>query len=357
MAFKIIRNDITKVSADAIVNTANPMPVIGSGTDSAVYTAAGKDGLLAARKKIGDIECGTSAWTDSFELKKIGIKYIIHAVGTFYNGGNNGETETLRRCYSSSLNMAKELGCKSIAIPLLGTGNYSFPKELALQTAIEEISSFLLENEMDIMLVVYDTKSYLISAKLFDAIQTFIDENYTGENRLLVCEESDFYDAESSVPDIKTHSAGSKSACMSSALGGMHRVKKAGTVLQNDVNDFITQAAGELNFQNTLQKLIAERNLENAAVYKKTFIDRKFFSKIISTKNYIPKKTAVMALGLALELDMEEYVSFLASAGYAFMPSSKFDLIIKYCVMHKIYNMVEVNIILDSYGEKCFCAE
>lgn len=177
MAFKIIRNNITKVSADAIVNTANPLPVIGKGTDTAIYQAAGVDSLLAERRKIGSIEKGQSAYTPSFNLKKKGIKYIIHTVGTFYKDGKNGEKEILRNCYSSSLNLAKDLKCKSVAIPLLATGFYAFPKDLGLQIAIDEISRFLLANEIDVILVLYDKESYLISEKLFDDVQDFLEDN------------------------------------------------------------------------------------------------------------------------------------------------------------------------------------
>lgn len=350
MPFKIIRNDITKVSADAIVNTANPLPVIGRGTDSSIYNAAGKQELLEARKKIGVIEPGKSAWTEAFNLKANGIKYIIHTVGTYYDDGKSGETDILRSCYSTSLNMAKELGCKSVAIPLLATGFYSFPKEIGLQIAIDEISRFLIENEIEVTLVVYDRKSYLISEKLFDDIQNFIDENLTededsGTDKCCSFEESDLATEEMVPMQGLQRIAGSKSVRMSREIARI------------DVDAFITQSTETLNFQNTLQKLIAERHLENATVYTKALIDRKFFSKIISNKDYVPKKMTVMALGLALELQLEEYESFLASAGYAFMPSSKFDVIIKYCVMNGIFNLVEVDMILDSHGECCFAPE
>ena len=96
MAFKIIRTDITKVSAQAIVNTANPFPVVGRGTDSIVYSAAGYNQLLNERKKIGFIQPGNSVWTNSFDLKQNGIKYIIHTVGTPYKDGKSGEIEILR---------------------------------------------------------------------------------------------------------------------------------------------------------------------------------------------------------------------------------------------------------------------
>lgn len=391
MAFKIIRNDITKVFADAIVNTANLKPVIGRGTDSAIYKAAGKKELLEARRKIGPIECGKSAWTDSFNLKENGIKYIIHTAGVPYADGKNGETEILRSCYSTSLNMAKELGCRSVAVPLLASGFYGFPKETAFQIAVDEISRFLMENEIDVTLVVYDRKSYLISEKLFDDVQSFIDENYEGDDASdvrhddAVCADSvctEMFSAEKKPERKKLFGRNRKSEkssdlCMDFYAGEISSPVEeckysrpvsgfgiAGSacfsnaaVLQDNVDAFILQSAGNLNFQNTLQRLIAERNLENSAVYTKAFIDRKFFSKIISNKNYVPKKMTVMALGLALELKLPEYESFLASAGYAFMPSSKFDVIIKYCVMNGIYNIVEIDMILDSHGENCFASE
>ena len=180
MAFKILRNDITKVRADAIVNTANPMPVVGRGTDTAVYEAAGREKLLAARKEIGVIERGQSAWTPAFNLKKHDVKYIIHTIGVFYQDGNHGEKEILRRCYQTALKTAAELNCKSVAIPLLSSGFYRFPKELALQIAVEEISRFLLEHEVNVLLVVYDKESYKISEKLFDDVEDFLFDNLDG---------------------------------------------------------------------------------------------------------------------------------------------------------------------------------
>ena len=180
MAFKILRNDITKVRADAVVNTANPIPVIGRGTDSSIYEAAGREQLLEARKKIGVIERGQSIWTPSFNLRKHGVKYIIHTSGVIYRDGNHGEKDILRSCYQTALTIAAELNCKSVAIPLLASGNYRFPKDLALQIAVEEISRFLLEHEVDVFLVVYDAESYKISEKLFDDVEDFLSDNLDG---------------------------------------------------------------------------------------------------------------------------------------------------------------------------------
>ena len=396
MSFKIERNDITKVHTDAIVNTANPLPRVGRGTDTAVYNAAGREELLKAREEIGVIEPGHSVSTKSFNLKKNGIKYIIHTVGCRYDADKPETVQNLRNCYSSSLKITKDLGCKSVAIPLLATGFYGFPKELGLKIAVDEISSFLLENEIDVTLVVYDAKSYMISEKLFDDIQNFLDENYEGEEdgvfgsyddenffrQPLERHFDEEYSAELNESSARTsepaeyNRAASRtrepvelnrtvtSACepiLGEPAQKIYLPKfkpyKARDISPIDVDAFIKQSGASLNFQNTLQQLIADRKLENATVYKKACIDKKFFSKIISNKDYVPKKQTVMALGLALELPLQEFEKFLASAGYAFMPSSKFDLIVKYCVMNQIYNLVEVDIILDSHGLNCFAPE
>ena len=349
MAFKILRNDITKVRADAVVNTANPIPVIGRGTDSSIYDAAGREQLLEARKNIGIIERGQSIWTPSFNLKKHGVKYIIHTSGVIYRDGNHGEKDILRSCYQTSLNIAAELNCKSVAIPLLASGNYRFPKDLALQIAVEEISRFLLEHEVDVFLVVYDAESYKISEKLFDDVEDFLSDNLDG------------YEVEEEHIKYK--------ASYNTVIGSLSadRIFESARAVQSepifseeklitpiDVDAFIRSSKDKLNFQNTLMQLIADRKVDNSVIYKKACIDKKFFSKIISNKDYVPKKHTVMALGLALELPLKEYESFLASAGYAFMPSSKFDLIIKYCVMNHIYNLINVDVILDDHGEECF---
>ena len=339
MSFKIERNDITKVRADAIVNTANPFPVIGKGTDTSVYEAAGREELLACRQKIGVIERGQSAWTPSFNLKKNGVKYIIHTIGIHYKDGKNGEVEILRSCYTTALKTAAELKCKSVAIPLLASGHYAFPKDLALQVAVEEISCFLLENDILVCLVVYDDESYKISEKLFADVEDFLSENL----------EDDFYEEE--------YEADFNGRVCAAEIFTESKTCRSAEITPIDVDAFIKNSKETLNFQNTLQKLIADRCLDNATIYKKACIDKKFFSKIISNKDYVPKKHTVMALGLALELPLVEYEAFLASAGYAFMPSSKFDLIIKYCVINQIYNIVNVDVILNDHGEECFAPD
>lgn len=173
MSFRIIRNDITKVTADAIVNTANPRPTYGGGTDAAVYKAAGADDLLTERRKIGNIAVGEAAVTPAFRLH---AKYIIHTVGPVWQDGNHGEFEALASCYRKSLLLARKLGCGSIAFPLISTGTYGFPKDKALDIALAEIRDFLKSDEMDITLVVFDREAFVLSKPLTDDVRQYIDE-------------------------------------------------------------------------------------------------------------------------------------------------------------------------------------
>lgn len=181
MPFSIIRDDITRVSADVIVNTANPEVAYGRGTDSAIYRAAGRSRLLEARRSIGAIVPGETAVTEAFGLP---ARYIIHTVGPQWQGGSHDELETLSACYSNSLLMAEKLGCRSIAFPLISSGNYGFPKEKALQVALDSISYFLKASEMDVYLVVFDRRSFELSEELIADVEQFIDENYVEEKTL-----------------------------------------------------------------------------------------------------------------------------------------------------------------------------
>ena len=183
MPFKIIRNDITRVKADVIVNTANPKPIYASGTDMAIYQAAGSDELLAERKKIGCIERGDIAVTGAYALH---AKYIIHTVGPIWVDGNHNEFQILESCYAKSLQKALELGCESIAFPLISTGVYGFPKDKALQIAVSVFSRFLFENDMQIILVVFDKKSFQLSGQLVGEIDSYIDANYIRQKRNFV---------------------------------------------------------------------------------------------------------------------------------------------------------------------------
>ncbi len=297
-------------------------------------------------------------------FKATGAKHVISASpdSDCTNGTGAEKEKALQESYRKAFKAAGDLGCKTLGLPFPAWESYGIPKETELKVLEEEIRNFLLEHPVQIVLAVKEKKLPLVSGKLFDGIQNFIESNAE--------QEEDTGDILYSGP-VPLGAVPVRGKPIHSRREYSHAPKRFlceepaecdaeidGALPEADgIQDFIDSAGGKLNFQNTLQHLIAERKLDNATVYKKAFIDKKFFSKIISKRDYIPKKHTVMALGLALELEIRQYEDFLASAGYAFMPSSKFDLIIKYCVLNKIYNIISIDLILDSYGLPCFSPE
>ena len=163
MPYEIVRNDITRMRVDAIVNTANPEPIIGTGTDYAIHKAAGPK-LLEARKKIGDIAEGCAAATPAFNLR---ARYVLHTVSPVWQGGEHGEPELLRRAYDAALELAAQLKCRSVAFPLMAAGAYGFPHDCALLTAVQAISEFVLRHRMHVYLVLFGSEATAAAADLF----------------------------------------------------------------------------------------------------------------------------------------------------------------------------------------------
>lgn len=378
MAFQIVRNDITKITADAIVNTANPEPVCMAGTDSAIYAAAGADKLLEARRKIGMIEEGSVAVTPAFDLE---AKYIFHTVGPVWQGGDKGEKEVVKNCYVNCLNKALELGVESIAFPLIATGVYGFPKDDALQIATSVFSSFLSENEMSITLVVFDNESFALSGKIFAGIDQFIDDHYVeaktdeeyGFGNAISDSEAVFEDAaEEPAEDarrrrkeerfrfLNRRMLAREEECRMApppehaapvAAAGAAMAAPASPKMQakrslDDVMKNLSETWSE-----SLLRMITEKGYEDTEVYKRANVDRKLFSKIRSNKDYKPKKTTAVAFALALRLNLDETKDFIARAGYAFSPSSKFDLIIEYFIENEVYDFMTINIALFDHDE------
>lgn len=339
MPFEIVRNDITKMTVDAIVNTANPRPAIGSGTDAMIHHAAGPE-LLQARKEIGKIDMGCAAITPAFHLQ---AKYVIHTVGPVWDGGSYGEEKLLRNCYDNSLRLAVAHGCKSIAFPLISTGNYGFPKDKALRIAISAFSEFLLEQEMQIYLVVYDRTSFKLSEKLFQRIASFIDENYVELHEFAA------YGAveESRRPGIRRRDM---EACQTSfVLKEMLPCAPMAAPKAASLADMLKQA--DAGFTETLLKLIDKSGKKDSEIYKKANLSKQHFSKIRNNPNYKPTKATALALAIALELDLEETKDLIGRAGYALTNSSKFDLIIRYFIEQGNYNVVEINIALYEFDQ------
>lgn len=343
MPFEIVRNDIVKMQVDAIVNTANPFPEIGSGVDTAIHTAAGME-LLQARKKVGNIARGDAAITPAFDLT---AKYVIHTVGPIWEGGKAGEVECLRSCYQRSLEMALENGCTSIAFPLLATGNYGFPKDQALQIAVSTISNFLLRHDMMVYLVVFTDKAFTLSEKLFSAVQSYIDEHYVAEKI-----EKEYYTK--ALPTeallerrmIRERRERLKEEKFSASLDIMPDFAVGCDSIS--LEELLEEE--EMTFSEALLDWLIRKDLKDSDVYKKANIDRKLFSKIRNNPDYKPKKNTAIALALAMELDREETKEFIGRAGYALTHSSKYDIIIEYFIRQKNYNVFEINEVLFAYN-------
>ena len=346
MPFKIVRNDITHVKADVIVNTANPKPIYASGTDLAIYQAAGADELLAERKKVGCIERGDIAVTGAYALN---AKYIIHTVGPIWVDGKHNEFETLESCYAKSLQKALELGCDSIAFPLISTGVYGLPKDKALQIAVSVFSRFLLENEMQIILVVFDKKSFQLSGQLVGEIDSFIDANYIRQKRRTEYSRRPF--SRSRIESNITYDSEVYEECSRYTEAEESEPELIMSVPMPEKAMSLEEELENVgvSFHDKLFELIGESGMDNKDVWKRANLDRKHFSKIQCDEKYHPKKKTVMALCIALELDLEQAKDLLARADWAFSPSSKVDLIVQKAIIDKQYDIYQLNLVLFQY--------
>lgn len=331
MPFEIVRNDIVNMKVDAIVNTANPRPIIGAGTDKAVHDKAGAR-LLLARKEIGNIAVGEAAITPAFDLD---ANYVIHTAGPIWKDGRSGEEELLASCFRNSLDIAKKKACESIAFPLISTGSYGFPKPLALQIAVREISSFLMENEMQVYLVVFEKQSFELSEKLFKSVSSYIDENYVSEK----------INAEYKMSNLRSYEL----------LFEASDTPRYGTICSNPNLDGMLENLDK-GFSETLLDLIDRTGKKDSEIYKRANVDRKLFSKIRNNADYRPSKTTAIAFAIALELDLDETSDLLSRAGYALSQSSKFDVIVRYFIENKKYDIFEINSALFRFDQPLLCS-
>ena len=348
MPFEIVRNDITNMQVDAIVNAANPHPVVGSGVDSGIHKKAGEK-LLIARKQIGEMPYGDAAITDAYNLN---ARYVIHAVSPVWFDGTKNEAELLESCYTKSLNLALEHNCESIAFPLLSTGNHGFPKDKALQIAIGAFGKFLMQHDMQIYLVVFDYNAVALSEKLFHSVKSYIDENYVYETELEEYGAKGTYArdrkfaARIQCPEIETPE--DIEECLSA-----YEIAEPEILLRASAPRKLEDILDEVDetFSETLLRLIDQKGLKDSYVYKKANIDRKHFSKIRNNKDYKPKKETAIAFAIALELNLDETLDFIGRAGFTLTHSSKFDIIIEYFLLEENYDIFEINDVLFAFGQ------
>lgn len=330
MPFRIIQNDITKLEVDAVVNAANNSLRGGGGVDGAIHRAAGRE-LLKECRTIGGCDTGDAKITSGYKMP---CKYIIHTVGPVWKGGKKGEKELLYSCYKKSLQLAKEHECTSVAFPLISSGIYGYPKDKALQVAVSAISDFLADNDMEIILVVIDKKAISLNEQFISDVKKYINENYIKERSFRFMRRN----KQSSTDNCEVSNSEKlpfQVPSMLKANGGMPNC--------TDVP--------EESFSQALLRSINEKGMTNVQIYKKANIDRELFSKICSNTEYKPDKQTAIALAVALELDIYETIAFLAKAGYTLSNSTKFDVIIRYFIENKNYNIYDINETLFAFGQ------
>lgn len=395
MPFRMERNDITRVKADAIVNAANEQLRHGGGVCGAIFKAAGARRLQAACNKIGYCPTGQSVATPAFDLP---ARHIIHAVGPIWRGGDQGEEALLASCYRTSLELARQLKCQSIAFPLISAGIYGYPRRQALEVARREILAFLENNEMDVTLVLFDASTTqagnMLAADLRMRLERYIDDVYVEQSgyarrrpwegnapsfapaygettmdaaapmadaddtgAISLGSASPAPSAPPSAPPAALHSA-----ARSSEVGRVENAAPAhephpSPVAQSRRRMGLPRSLKNLlahmdaGFSETLLALIDERGLKDAQVYKRANISRQHFSKMRSNRSYKPTKTTVLALAVALELSLDETSMLLERAGFALSHADQRDIIVEFFIREGTYDIFRINETLFAYDQ------
>lgn len=379
MPLKIVRNDITKMKVDVVVNTANEEPIYSSGVDCAIYKAAGEKKLLELRKAIGPMSEGDVFITPGLKLP---AKYIIHAVSPFYLDGNEGEEDKLRGCYRKSLELAYANKCKSIAFPLISTGSFGYPKEEGMRIAIDEINRFLLENDMLVYLVVFGEDSTRLGKNLYPDLKEYIDANYVEtkfeeeygifgmrrksslnryESRSIPLEEP--MAKCSKIPDMdedylipETDEDDERELIIeddeSSAWADFDNYDEFVEEKESAIEERMKHLSD--TFTEYLLYMMEQKGLSGVDVYKRAIIDKRQFSKIKNNKDYHPDKGTALRLCVGAKLNLDEAKDLLARAGYALSPCDKRDIIFSYFIERRVYDVTEIDITLEEYGLPCF---
>jgi O-acetyl-ADP-ribose deacetylase (regulator of RNase III) len=337
MPFTIIRQDITKIKVDAIVNAANTDLKMGGGVCGAIFKAAGAEKLQAACQKLAPIKTGEAVITLGFDLP---AKFVIHAAGPVYGYQSAEQSEKLlRSAYMESLRLAIENGCKSIAFPLISSGIYGYPKDEALKVATSAIKDFLIDNDIDVTLVLFDKTAFTVSRELLGAVESYIDEHYVDKHeikrrKLLNVERQAISEA------------GGRTSMFNKPL---FEDALAPVGAPAPLDDLV----GNLDepFSQMLLRLIDAKGMTDVEVYKRANLDRKLFSKIRSNKGYMPSKRTAIALAVALKLSLDETDDLLRRAGYALSHAVKFDVIVEYFIANGKHDVFAINEVLFEYDQ------
>lgn len=327
MPFEIVHDDITKLRVDAIVNATNPWLEVGAGVSRAIFDAAGFDELLTASQGLGKLEYGEAYATSAFNLP---AQYLIHTATPRFAGGLDGDYEVLKSCYLSSLELAAYLKCESIAFPLLGSGGQGFPEGVAFRLASDWIREYLESNEMEISLVLYDRATTKPNAEFSARLQEYL---------------SGTKGAQDSPRFYRRETYGNQNFAVQAPAPMAADRQSTKEALEEQLQQLQT------SFSPALLKLIDQSGKTDAQIYKKANLTRQHFSKIRTNPAYIPSKLTVLALAIALELDVEQTQDLLSRAGYTLSKSLKSDQIIEYFLHRRLYDIYKINETLFFYEQ------
>ena len=327
MPLQIVRNDITTMKVDAIVNAANESLLGGGGVDGAIHRTAGPE-LLTECRTLNGCKTGQAKITKGYRLL---AKFVIHTVGPIWRGGGHGERELLVSAYRSSLELALANRCETVAFPLISSGVYGYPKDQALKVAVDTIGEFLFSHDMTVYLVIFDRAAYTIGGKLFADIAAYIDDHYVDAH-------TDSRETQRRRMTLDVMPSETPQWIPAPCAMGTSGLDEALSKLDE-------------SFSQMLLRKIDERGMTDAQCYKKANIDRKLFSKIRSDVHYKPSKPTAMAFAVALELPLAEAREMLEKAGFAFSHASKFDIIVEYFIAHQNYNIFEINEALFAFDQ------
>lgn len=370
MPFSIVRDDISRVHADVLVNAANVRLAPGGGVCGALFSAAGFDEMRAACEAIGGCATGDAVATPAFNLP---ARWCVHAVGPIWRGGRAHEEELLHRCYRSAFARAVELGARSVAFPLISAGIYGFPVERALAIAREEVTAFLRHHdEVALTLVVFERAVVQMGNALVEQVQEYIDDEYVDSSSFMRRDMGELerelqWTEDASAPlSVEMAEPVALPECLQeddasiaaprpfvaanirmpgAAMPGAP--SRAGATLDAEIAQLV--ATLDAPFSTTLLALIDARGMTDAEVYHRANISRQLFSKIRGNESYRPSKQTVVALAIALELDMSATQDLLARAGFTLSKSSKFDVIVRFFIERGIYDLFQLNEVLFAY--------
>lgn len=350
------------MQADAVVVTANEDLQITGGIGAAVAQAAGMRRLQEACDAAAPCPVGHAVVTPGYAHP---ARMIVHAVGPVWDDPSLSDVQKrhlLLSAYESALRCAFDRGARSIGLPLISAGSFGCPPAISFALAMEAVRAFLVDHEALVVLVVYDREAVSAAVAIHGQIAEYIDDRYVGaqEHERRAC----FRERGASSRGEQGRRLGSlgsvppRSASDTAPTGW-----KASPAATDPLPPACSEASHptdlsqwldgiDASFSETLLRLIDERGLSDAEVYKRANMSRQLFSRIRCDADYRPSKKTVLALSIALELSLRETSDLLMRAGFALSHSSVADLVVEFFIVRGQYDIFAINEALYAFDQQ-----